>query len=350
MSQQANFFKLGLFILAAIVVFIALVLALSAGQIFQRTVVLETYFNESVQGLDVGSAVKYRGVQLGRVTNITFTYERYEQDRPRGQRKQYVVVESEVDPKLVALAADPDPERMQQTIEQGLRVRIAPVGITGTAYLEIDYLDPARNQVLPIDWTPLHLYIPSAPSTYNQIATGAQNLVMKLDRLDIETVLADMHRLLVTANTKLEQTPVDKLARDAESTLKEVRTLVAQLNKVVGAPELSQAVKDLAVVAARAREILADPKLDRFSEDTAVAVARLREALDGAELKRALANADRVLRRLDELTAGSDGDIAASLANLRRLSENLRDLSESVRRYPGVFLNEPPRPVTGGAK
>jgi paraquat-inducible protein B len=350
MSQQANFFRLGLFILAAIVVFIGIVLALSAGQIFKRTVVLETYFNETVQGLDVGSAVKYRGVQLGRVTNITFTYHRYEQDRPRGERKQYVLVESEVDPKLIALAADSDPERMQQTIEQGLRVRIAPVGITGTAYLEIDYLDPARNPVLPIDWTPANLYIPSAPSTYNQIATGAQNLVMKLDRLDIETVIADLHRLLVTANAKLEQAPVEKLARDAESTLKEVRVLAAQLNKVVGSPEVAQAAKDLALSAARVREILASPKLDRLPEDAAVAVARLREALDGAELQRALASADRILRRLDDLTAGSDGDIGATLANLRRLSENLRDLSESVRRYPGVFLNEPPRPVTGGTK
>jgi paraquat-inducible protein B len=350
MSQQANFFKLGLFILAAIVVFIALVLALSAGQIFQRTVVLETYFNESVQGLDVGSAVKYRGVQLGRVTNITFTYERYEQDRPRGQRKQYVVVESEVDPKLVALAADPDPERMQQTIEQGLRVRIAPVGITGTAYLEIDYLDPARNQVLPIDWTPLHLYIPSAPSTYNQIVTGAQNLVVKLDRLDIETVIADTHRLLVTANAKLDQAPVEKLARDTEATLKEVRGLVAQLNKVVGAPEVAQAMKDLGFAAARAREVMTNPRLDRLPDDAAAAVARLREVMDGAELRQALASADRILRRLDELTAGSDADVAAALSNLRRLSENLRDLSESVRRYPGVFLNEPPKPVVEGAR
>lgn len=350
MSQQANFFRLGLFILAAIVVFIALVLALSAGQLFSRTVVLETYFDESVQGLDVGSAVKYRGVQLGRVSRISFTYQRYEQDRPRGQRKQYVMVESEVNPDLIVVAADPDPERMRQTIEQGLRVRIAPVGITGTAYLEIDILDPSRYPVLPIDWTPEHLYIPSAPSTYNQIVSGAQNLVIKLDRLDIESVLADTQRLLVTANAKLEQAPVDRLARDAESTLKEFRALAAQLGRLVGSPELAQAVKDVGQTAARVRDIVANPKLDRLPDDAAAALARLRELAESAELRQSLASADRILRRLDELTAGSDADIAAALANLRRLSENLRDLSESVRRYPGVFLDEPPAPVSGGKK
>ena len=61
MSQQANFFRLGLFILAAIVVFVAIVLALSAGQVFRHTVVLETYFNESVQGLNQAGGEVPRG-------------------------------------------------------------------------------------------------------------------------------------------------------------------------------------------------------------------------------------------------------------------------------------------------
>jgi paraquat-inducible protein B len=349
MSQQANFFRLGLFILAAIAVFIAIVLALSAGQVFRQTVVLETYFNESVQGLDTGSAVKYRGVQLGRVTNIGFTWSRYEQDMPRSLRRPYVLVESEVDASLIGLAADPDPERLQQAIERGLRVRIAPVGITGTAYLEIDLLESAPPP-LSIDWTPRYLYIPSAPSTYNQIVRGAQNFLVKLDGLDIETVIGDAHRLLVTANAKLDQAPVDKLAADASATLKDVRTAAVQLNKVLASPHIAQATKDLAAAAARAREILANPRLDKLPEEAAATVASVREVLESPQVKSSLANADRILRRLDALTAGSDADIAAALTNLRRLSENLRDLTESLKRYPGGILSDAPRPVTQGAR
>ncbi|HSD54281.1 MAG TPA: MlaD family protein [Burkholderiales bacterium] len=349
MSQQANYFRLGLFILAAIVVFIAIVLALSAGQVFKHTIVLETYFNESVQGLDTGSAVKYRGVQLGRVTNITFTFGRYEQDLPRSLRRPYVLVESEVETALIGFAAESDPERLQQAIERGLRVRIAPVGITGTAYLEIDLVEGAPPP-LPIDWTPRNLYIPSAPSTYNQIVRGAQNFLVKLDRLDIETVLADAHKLLVTANTKLDQAPVDKLSADANATLRDVRAAAVQLNKLLASPEIAQATKDLAAAAARAREILASPKLDKLPEDAAATVASVREVIESPQVRNALANADRILRRLDELTAGSDADIAAALTNLRRLTENLRDLTESLKRYPGAILSDAPRPVTEGAK
>lgn len=349
MSQQANYFRLGLFLIAAVAVFLGLVLALSAGQVFRHTIVLETYFNESVQGLDTGSAVKYRGVQLGRVSNITFTYGRYEQDLPRSVRKPYVLVESEVDPALIGFAVESDPERLQQAIERGLRVRIAPVGITGTAYLEIDLVEGAPPP-LPIEWTPHNLYIPSAPSSYNQIVRGAQNFLVKLDRLDVESVVADAHKLLVTANAKLDQAQLDKLAASADGTLKDVRAAAAQLNRVLASPEIAQATKDLAAAAARAREILANPKLDKLPEDAAATVASVREVLDSPQVKRSLASADRILRRLDELTAGSDADVAAALANLRRLSENLRDLSESLRRYPGAILGDAPRPVTQGAK
>jgi ABC-type transporter Mla subunit MlaD len=293
--------------------------------------------------------VKYRGVQLGRVTKIGFTWARYEQDLPRGQRRPYVLVESEIDAALIGTAAEPDPERLQQAIERGLRVRIAPVGITGTAYLEIDLVEGAPPP-MPIDWTPHNLYIPSAPSTYNQIVRGAQNFLVKLDGLDIETVLADAHKLLATANTKLDQAPVDKLSADANAMLRDVRAAAVQLNKVLASPEITQATRDLAAAAARAREILASPKLDKLPEDAAAAAASVREALEGPQLKSALANADRILRRLDELTAGSDADIAAALTNLRRLSENLRDLTESLKRYPGAILSDAPRPVTEGAK
>jgi len=34
-----------------------------------------------VQGLDIGSKVKYRGVVIGEVTKISFTYVKYQQDK-----------------------------------------------------------------------------------------------------------------------------------------------------------------------------------------------------------------------------------------------------------------------------
>ena len=186
MSRKTNYFKLGLFVIAAVVIAIAIVLALGAGNIFKSTTTIETYFDESVQGLDVGSAVKYRGVQIGRVTKIGFTFNRYQQDVPMQNRKPYVLVEAELQPQLIGVGAASEPERLKEMIAAGLRARLAPVGITGTAYLEIDFVDPKANPPLTITWVPLTVYIPSAPSTYNQIISGAQKFLAVLDNADVE--------------------------------------------------------------------------------------------------------------------------------------------------------------------
>ncbi len=102
MSAQANFFKLGLFVIGATVVLVLLLLILGSGRWFQSKVAIETYLNESAQGLEVGSKVKYRGVVVGEVTKIGFTYTKYQLDKPMAERLRYVMIEALLLPRLIA--------------------------------------------------------------------------------------------------------------------------------------------------------------------------------------------------------------------------------------------------------
>ena len=86
MSLKANYFKLGLFVIGAIVAGAVVLVVIGSGRWFQPKLTIETYFNESVQGLDRGSKLKYRGVSIGEVTRIGFTYNKYQQDRPMAER------------------------------------------------------------------------------------------------------------------------------------------------------------------------------------------------------------------------------------------------------------------------
>src|SRR5947209_15642011 len=134
MSAQANNFKLGLFVIGATVALVVLLLIVGSGRWFQSKTVIETYFNESVQGLDIGSKVKYRGVSVGEVTRIGFTYNKYELDKAMAERKRYVLVEATILGRLIGSRAGGDitrPEQVRMEIEKGLRIRLAPQGITG---------------------------------------------------------------------------------------------------------------------------------------------------------------------------------------------------------------------------
>ena len=164
MSTRAHYFRLGLFIILGVMVAIGIAIGVGGGKLFKRTLTIETYFNGSVQGLDVGSKVKYRGVLIGEVTQLGFTSTRYELNLPPQQRKPYVYVQARLDLDKAGFNGQLTPALLDKLIAKGLRVRMSAQGITGTYFLEFDYAEPARAVMLPINWQPVHAYIPSSAS------------------------------------------------------------------------------------------------------------------------------------------------------------------------------------------
>jgi phospholipid/cholesterol/gamma-HCH transport system substrate-binding protein len=346
MSAKANYFKLGLFILAAIAIAVAMVLALGAGKIFERTVALETYIDDSVQGLDVGSKVRYRGVLLGEVKRLGFTAERYELNKPLGQRKPYVLVEAVLNLNRLGPLGDVDVELMKQYIDQGLRIRVAPQGITGINYLELDFVDPQLNPPLPIDWQPTKPYIPSARAKLVQFTNQVETVLRALEEVDFKKLAHDIDSMVVTTTRKVDTFPIEKIGADTTTLIAELRATNRKLAELVGGDDTKAAIAELRATTARLRQVLANPALDTLPDDVALAANRVRAVADSERLHRAIGNLDAILGRLDQALAGSEHDIATTLSNLRQTTENLRELTEAARRYPaGTLLGEPPAPI-----
>jgi phospholipid/cholesterol/gamma-HCH transport system substrate-binding protein len=57
MSKKPSYFKIGLFVIAGIFLIFAAVVVLGSGLLHQEKAYFETYFDESVSGLSVGSPV-----------------------------------------------------------------------------------------------------------------------------------------------------------------------------------------------------------------------------------------------------------------------------------------------------
>ncbi|UXY17109.1 MlaD family protein [Chitiniphilus purpureus] len=339
-KHNATYFRLGLFIVVGIAIGATLFVAFGAGRWLRSTVAMETYFDESVQGLDVGSPVKYRGVALGSVSRIGFTANKYETGNGA---QQYVLVEMELQPSRFGRngmdtfsQADLNAE-----IKRGLRVRLAPQGLTGTNYLEIDYVDAKQNRPLPISWQPDALYIPSAHSAVAQIMEAAQNLITKAQNLDIDGTVTRLNRLLDTADRQLgnvpfkplsesllrvsrqlEEVPTAQIGRDAQALLTELRRTNQALQTLAADPNWQSAPADVAAAARSARELLADPAL-----------------------RTTLKNLEGVSTRLDTLMASRDTELAQTLDNLHAISGELRVLTENARRNPpGLLFGSEPTP------
>jgi phospholipid/cholesterol/gamma-HCH transport system substrate-binding protein len=351
MSAQAHNVKLGLFVIGAIVAGVVLLLIVGSGRWFQTKTVVETYFNESVQGLDVGSRVKYRGVNVGEVTRIGFTYNKYEQDKPMAERKRYVLVEATILGRLIGSRAGGEitrPEQVSMEIERGLRIRLAPQGITGTNYLEIDYVDPKTNPELPISWEPANLYIPSTTSTFTQFLSAAGDIVEKLQKLDLEATLRRLDTLLDTTNRKVDAVDTGKISDTAGRVLGKLDTKLDQLH-------VDQLNKESTALLAEVREtnrklggILDDPAWKKLPSDAGAAAAQMRKLVEDPNLSRAISHLESTLTRLDRMAGGTESDLRRTLDNLRQITENLRDLTEEAKQNPSRLIRgAPPAPIQG---
>jgi paraquat-inducible protein B len=197
--------------------------------LFKEPLLLETYFDESVQGLEVGSPVKLRGVQIGTISQIGFAEEFYSfatrQEELEHGRKIRVLMKV-VSPPETEISLEERIENLNDSIEAGLRLRIATSGITGTSYVQADFVSPERYSPMEIPWTPEHLYIPSAPSTMATISSAAERIIDRLEELDVEQVIQDLDELLVSLNEAVGDLDVPALQRDLSATLDEIRGLV----------------------------------------------------------------------------------------------------------------------------
>ena len=349
MSQKANYFKLGLFVIGAIIAGVVVLLVIGSGRWFERKITIETYFNESVQGLDLGSKIKFKGVVIGEVTKISFTYVVYQQDLPMLQRTRYVLVESQIQPRLVggrAAAGDlTDPANAKMEVERGLRIRLTPQGITGTSYLELDYLDPVPPP-LPLAWTPINVYIPSAPSTVAQFVNAASEIIERLHKLDIEGTLANLNRLMVTTNERIAGIDTKGLSDRATATLDRMDKTLASIDAKKITEEGTALLAELRQTNGELKALLQNPAWQKLPEDASAAVVKVRELVSDPKLASTITRMERSLSRVDRILGGSEQDLSSTLSNLRAITDNLRDLSEDAKRYPSNLLfGEPPQPL-----
>ncbi len=216
--EKFSYFKIGIFVISAVVIGIIGVVVLGVGTIFQKKNIVETYIDESVQGLDVGSPVKFRGVPVGRVEQISLTSAEY------ATRREYVLVRVSISSNILQFPVnDPRSPQLKQALDRGFRIRIAPQGLTGVAYLEADYLEPERNPPLEIDWQPEYPYIPSTRSRITQLSEAVERILRNFSDIDIAQLSQTIDKSIVAMTKLAENANLDKIGAQANALLSELR-------------------------------------------------------------------------------------------------------------------------------
>lgn len=376
MSRKTNPFRLGLFIIIGTLLLVCVLAILGAGKIFEHSIKLETYLNESVNGLEVGSPIKFRGVKIGSVSQIGFVTDHYVTMDQSALR--YVYVLGDLNHKMFKTKELTEIMRyLDKEVGRGLRARPVSLGLTGQLFLEIDYVDPAKNHPLKITWKPKNLYVPSAPSMLSRVEGAVASISETLEdinKANIADAIEDVRAVAKSMDSFLQNSDTGEISKKLTGTLSEAEKFMARINQLLAAPEVDNlmpdvaasahnlrkvmesstsdiiaAMKDIRYASASAKNVTGDIETYMGSNQTKQTLADLSKTLNNIseasdKIKAAAVRFEGTLSRVNMTVAGQQGNIDAILDNVRRLVENLRELSSEAKQYPsGVLFGDPPK-------
>ena len=376
-ENKANFAKIGFFVLAGAAL-IVLAIGIAGARTFNKKVVeAETYFAESVTGLDLGSPVKYRGVPVGEVKRIGFVYSEY------GKRKNDPLTQAGAHQVLVVMALDPErfgllddqaaDKELRTLVQQGLRVKIASSGVTGLSFLELDYFAQPSDVVedYPLTWQPANPFIPSTPSTMTYLKRAVDDVFVKLSAIDLRALGDEMLVTLYLLQNTLNKTDVAALSAEATKLLSELRETNRSVKKLLDAPELAALPADLGATLESARRVATGIETNILPLATSLRqiasradglLGNANDLIDNAD--RFIGNADRLLttnspvvgeivgalnqtaQTLNRTTLAQQGTLGELIQSLRTAAADLERLAGEMRANPSALLfGQPPLPL-----
>ncbi|HSU67041.1 MAG TPA: MlaD family protein [Tepidisphaeraceae bacterium] len=326
--NKSRYFKIGIFVLVGLALICTAIIVLGAGRWFERKVLAETLFDQSVDGLEVGAPVKYRGVTIGRVTSIAFADTKH--DVIHAQPHQFardVLVDMSLDARsFQGMNLEQIRDLFSELAQTGLRARISQQGLAGGVYIGLDFVQNAPAPPSQVKTETAAIYIPSAPGTMAQVMSAADRLASDLQRANLPRIVEHFDTLVTSATGTVNH--VDDLV---EGNRQNIKTVVADLPLITG---------NLKGTVARTNQLLHDQRVDQTLGNVAQGSASAGDTIKDLRL---------TSQELRTLISTRQEDIQQIISDLRRTADNLAALSVDARDNPSrLLLGQPPQRKPAG--
>lgn len=326
-QQKIN---LGIFVSLASAILLSSIFLLIGVKMWEKK---EHYFinfqskNVSMSGLSVGSAVKYSGIQIGRVSSIKID----------PQDVSVIVVHLEVD------GGTPIAEDSVATLGN--------VGITGLKYIELSRGSFGARIREPGE------EIPSGPSFVDEITGKAAVIAQKTELIlnQISKFLDDerqtefwntvkgVQQLVSRADKTLEvtQPELQKMTQNVADITKELHGVASELNVLLdrNTPALNRIVSTTDLMMQEIQVTRA--KLNSLIDEATKVVVSANSSLGDEGLRNTLGKVDSFIESSTLMLKQSEEDIILTMEHLREASENLNDFSTLIRENPSLLLRTP---------
>jgi len=328
MASPRTKFAVGLFMASGMIFAVLIIIWLGMSRFLEKGQFYVTYFNESVQGLDIDSPVKYRGVFVGRVDNIGVA----------------------PDSKLIKVVLKIE---SGQTLDSGIVAQLKSVGITGSMFVELDRKkEEEADQSPSLSFPSEYPIVASKPSEIGELISGINAVIDQVKSLDLQEISKNIKLTLQNINQKVTEANVKGISNSMESALARVEHILddQRWNSILTSVEIAtQSVNSLLRNADRTLTRAEDTIL-RVEGIVADKEETVKTAID--QFNQAMTNANIFLQKGSSLVDGTDESVSNLMHylvivahNLEKASDNLNQIMDTLADQPSQLLfGEPPLP------
>ena len=319
MRSKVNPVVIGMFVIGAAILATASVMVFGAAKFFTHTEKCISYFSESVNGLDVGAPLKFKGVKIGKVESIRIG------SHSETMKNSSVAVVYSIDIDMLRRKIGDSNLQyehwLKQQISEGMRAKLNYQSIvTGMLYIEFDYLaNPGDKYELRYGGTRF-IEVPSTLTGIAETAKAFQDTIDNISKIDFESIGKNANMLLANINSKLGDLDVKAINDSAITALNSIDALASD-------PNLKNTLLDL----------------DILMKDSSAFVRMAQgEFMDlSSSAKKTFANADSVLDNVNAIIMPQSPlryELAALLRSVNQSVSSLSNLTDYIQRNPSSLL------------
>jgi phospholipid/cholesterol/gamma-HCH transport system substrate-binding protein len=330
MATLKTKFSVGLFLICGIAILVLGIIWLGMSNYLEKGRLYVAYFDESVQGLDVDSPVKYRGVHIGRVHSIGVA----------------------PDERLIEVVLKIESDLQPEGNAKNIIAKLKSVGITGLMFIELEHQAPETATHMPsFSFKPKYPVIPTRPSEISKFFQGIDDVFTMFRSIDAETISNQVVAVLQKINRTIDDARLTQLAGDLRGAVKNLQHLLNTeqvLRTVASLENTSQNFNRMAVNAddgitqIRATFNRLDSLIANSGGDMQQVTADLRIAAQ--EVKQAMQNAATLLEGTDRKVDALQRQAGATLSRIDQAVDSLNRFLDHLSNQPSQVIFSAPAP------
>jgi len=300
MAKKTSSFLVGIFVIIGVSLLAGAIIWIGVSGYLLPGSTYVTYLDESVQGLQKDSVVKYRGVDVGRVEAIRIA----------------------PDNKLVAIIMKIN---MLGDLSQTAVAQLSAAGITGIMFVDLDYRRPGSLDLSPkLTFPSEYPVIPSKPSEYARIISGINEIITKLNAIDVKAISDQLQSTVGDIGGFFRGEQLQSILARLNQASANLQDLTKKANSVIGKVKVDGIIKETgaAITETKATVIAAKGFLDD-----------LKNTVNQMKLPETMTRTRSVIMEAQAVTE-----------NLRRTTEALEKFSERISERPPDLLFGKPSP------